>query len=199
MTTVISRLYDGTDAAATVASDLIGRGFPESMIDVIKAGKGSADAMRAGRVSFASAETYASHLDARRSVLVVRAPFTPIGAAKTAMEVADAAGPVNAGIENENVFVSETPGNKLFLSVLTDHPRFFSSDMVPGSGRYRNRASSAFGMRLLSKKKQRNSVYTSGKLFLTSIVNSKPRSSSVSRRRPALSEALGMPALMSHN
>ncbi len=199
MTTVVSRLYDGADTAGQVAAQLMELGFPDANIDVIAAGNGAADAMRAARVDSNAAETYASHLDAKRSMLVVRAPFNPIGAAKTAIEIADAAGPVDAGVANENAYVTETPSKRYFLSVLTDHPRYFSSDMVPGSGRYRTRFSSAFGMKLLSEKKRRNSVYSGGKLFMTKSLSTKPRKKSVTRSRPILSEAMNMPTLMMHN
>lgn len=199
MTTVVSRLYDGADTAANVASELMGRGFPANLIDVIGASGDAEAQMRAARVSASSAATYASHLTGNRSVVVIRAPFNPIGAAEAAINAADAAGPIDAGVADQNAYITENPSKTHFLSVMTDHPRFFSSDIVPGSGRYRSRASSAFGMRLLSKKKRRNSVYSGGKLFMTKSLSTKPRKKSVSSGRLIFGDMMGMPSLMSHN
>jgi hypothetical protein len=172
MTTIITRLYDSAERANSVAGALKKAGFPASTYDVItQTGKKSAlSQILAARVNAPDAELYAQNLSADRALLVVRAPFNPFGAARKAREIADGELAVDVGVPNENLYVREEPSPELFGAVLKDHPRFMSSDMVPGSGRYRGRFSEAFGIPLLSRRARSKSVYSERKLMLSEML-----------------------------
>ena len=101
MTTIITRAYKDQKAANAVADALRAKSFPESTFDVIS-GKGAADSMATAGVSEAEAAVYGPMVDGGNAVVVVRAPFTPFGAARTAMQIADAGGPLEVEIENAN-------------------------------------------------------------------------------------------------
>lgn len=153
MTTIVSRLYASKSKAQAVADALHAEGFPAAIVDVIEAGAGdTAAAIRAARVPAASAAIYAGQMSAGGKALVVcRAPFNPIGAARLAMQIVDAHDPLRSGVADENAYVSEAARSDLYLSVLTDHPRFFSMDMIPGADLARGLISNAFGIPLLSR------------------------------------------------
>jgi hypothetical protein len=148
MTTVISRLYADEAAAHGVVDDLRAEGFPASTIDVIATA--DAAAIAAARVAAPDAEKYAAKMAAGNVLVVVRAPVTPFGAARRAQEVVDGTEWIPAGVANQNRYVEERADPRLFLSVMTDHPRFLSHDVGPDSPRTRGTVSEGLGWRLLS-------------------------------------------------
>jgi len=164
MTTIVSRLYASKAKAQAVADALRAEGFPASIVDVIEAGAGdTAAAIRAARVPAASAATYAAQMSAGGKALVVcRAPFNPIGAARRAMQIVDSHDPLRSGIADEDAYVAEEIRTDYMLSVLTDHPRFFSMDIIPGSDLVRGPISNAFGIPLLSRRKRDSAMRGGG-------------------------------------
>ena len=103
MTTVVSRLYDQVDTANRVAAQLRSDGFPEKTLAIVT----SADvtAMTAAGVPMRIAEGYARQIQAGQAVFVCRAPFTPFGEARRAMEVADSA----TALAADNSYLRQEP------------------------------------------------------------------------------------------
>lgn len=129
MTTIITRLYETQSEAESVTAALAADGFPADSYDIItQTGASSAmEAIEGAEVPRASAELYAQALTAQRALVVVRAPEVPFGAARNAVIAVDEISSLDAGVENENVFVSPTPRRELRISVFDNHPRFMTS------------------------------------------------------------------------
>ena len=102
MTTIITRMYGDEKAANAVADALRARSFPESTFDVISGKSDVAERMSAARVDAAEAEVYGSMVESGNALVVVRAPFTPFGAARAAMEICDGGGPLETTVEQPN-------------------------------------------------------------------------------------------------
>jgi hypothetical protein len=196
MTTIITRLYADKATADAVAGALAGEGFPASIINVIPAADDPAAHIRAAGVRKGSVAAVAEKLTGSRALLVVRAPFSPIGAARRAMEIVDATESIHIAGVDQNDYVESNPDPRLSLSVLTDHPRFFSMDIVPGSGIRTGLISDAFGIRLLSSRRKRDSAMRGGgfmstKLLPFPLLIRGRRSTSAIRGGWSLSSALG--------
>jgi len=218
MTTVVSRLYDSVEAANGVADQLRAEGFPDSTISVIAAAD-AGEIMKA-RVSERAAHAYAKAMTGGQAVFVCRAPFTPFGAARRAMEVADGTPMVDAGIGKANEYVREEAQlENLNPSILLNHPLMMTLDDYVGSGWSEWRATHALGWdtvirrreapkniirggrymsrsfwpgKLLSSKPRRSSVFSGGKLFLSSKRSvSTPKKSSILSGHPRISEKFG--------
>lgn len=106
MTTIITRIYSDEKAANAVADALRARSFPESTFDVVS-GSGAADKMQTAKVGAAEAGVYGPMIDGGNALVVVRAPFTPFGAARTAMQICDAGGPVAVDVPQPNRYAGE--------------------------------------------------------------------------------------------
>lgn len=87
MTTIVTRLYESETQASAVVARLTGDGFPASTYDVLTT-KDKA-AMEAAGLSADAAGAYNKAMKAGNAMLVVRAPFTPFGAARAAIAAAD--------------------------------------------------------------------------------------------------------------
>jgi hypothetical protein len=101
---------------------------------------------------------------------VIRAPLTPFGAARRAIEVADSEPALPVEVEDPNVYIREAPDMRPYLSVLTDHPRWFSGDIQPGRGDRYSLLSEAFSWPLLSRRKARNSAMRPARLMSQRII-----------------------------
>lgn len=173
MTTVISRLYADADTANGVAEELQKAGFPKDTVDVIehepknKTTPSLPERLRATRIDKRAVEAYASRIRKGKVLLVVRAPFTPFGAARSAMDIVDRVESVDAGIENQNHYVKEQPKRFLNISVMTDHPKFLTNDVGPDANRRRGTISETFGIRLLSPYKTKRSAMSGGGFMST--------------------------------
>lgn len=219
MTTVVSRLYDTVDAAQGVADQFRAAGFPESTLSVLT----SADtaAMVAARIPEAQASIYASRLQAGQAVFVCRAPFTPFGAARRAMDLADGV----ASLAGANSYLRQDPKLERGLnSVLPSHPKMMTREDYVGSGWAEFRASHLFGQPTVSRRREApKNLLTgrgpiSGLFWPGKLISTKPRKPSVisgrrhfltsarstashrSRRKilsghPRISELLGWPTL----
>ncbi|MEM8655823.1 MAG: hypothetical protein AAGF36_13860 [Pseudomonadota bacterium] len=167
MTTVITRLYADDATAKRVTSDLASAGFPADTMDVFPAGT-NAEALMDARVDEASANAYASAMTGDMALMVVRAPVTPFGAARAAMNAANRVTSTRVPGTDENRHISEQMDRDLYigLSILKDHPRFISSDMNPRANANRDLVSRALHWKLLSDPKPRNSAW-SGTTFMS--------------------------------
>jgi hypothetical protein len=149
MTTVVSRLYDQLDTANRVAAQLRGDGFPEQTIAIVT----SADlaAMTTAGVPAGVASGYVRQIQAGQAVLVCRAPFTPFGAARRAMEVADSA----TALAADNSYIRKEPKLEQHLnSVLTSHPMMMTREDYVGSGWAEWRATHTLGWPTVTRRRE---------------------------------------------
>jgi hypothetical protein len=111
MTTIITRLYPDLATAQRVVAALQANGHAPSTIDIIaQGGDGpSEDRMISARVPKASAAAYAPGISKGAALVVVRAPFAPIGAARDAMKVVNRTAAMDVGIKDEDVYIREAP------------------------------------------------------------------------------------------
>ncbi|MCY4287584.1 MAG: hypothetical protein OXC63_03225 [Aestuariivita sp.] len=148
MTTVISRLYAEANAAEAVLQELRKTGFPESTLSVVS--EAVVDNIIATRVPSQDAAIYAERMQPENVLVVVRAPVTPFGAARAAMAIVDSTPSLSVGVSNPNYHIREVANPSRFLSVLTDHPRYLTSDLGPDHPRERGFISDGMSWRLLS-------------------------------------------------
>ena len=111
MTTIITRLYSDVAAAQAVVSALSGKGQNPCTIDVITkdGATAPADRMRAARVPSASAAAYAPGIAEGRALLVVSAPFAPMGTARRAIMTVNRFPALSVGLADEDVYIREDP------------------------------------------------------------------------------------------
>ena len=158
MTTIITRLYADAATARGVVSALMAAGHDQANIDVIgKDGAGAlADRLRAARVSPAAAGAYGDAVAAGRALLVMRAPFAPMGAARNAMKIVDKTTSIKVGVANENEYLREVPRLDHRNSVLPGTTFFMSNPHRHASHGH------IFGAKLLSAHKTSRSAIAGG-------------------------------------
>lgn len=187
MTTIITRLYPDLATASSVAANLVAGGHDPATIDVItRNGDGAVSArMQAARVQAASAAAYAPRVEKGAALVVVRAPFAPMGTALHAIRVVNRTPSLNVGLDDEDVYIREQPrvdiagkvmpGTVFFMSNpfrKAGHGHIFGQNPVLPS---RRRTSAIAGgahmstkfwpMKLLSEPKERTSAIPGGFLF----------------------------------
>jgi hypothetical protein len=183
MTTVVSRLYDSVEKANGVADQLRADGFPDAYLSVIT--DPDAEKMKEARVNAAAAEAYSAQMKAGQAVFVCRAPFTPFGAARRAIEVADGTDWIDAGVGASN----DNQPDEMTLdtrpsSILEDHPLMLTRDYV-GSGWSEWKLSDVFDIPLLTARRERSpsvlegAPYMSKKFWPGPLLSNKPRKNSV--------------------
>lgn len=150
MTTIISRLYRSADTAHAAEAALRAAGHDAATIRIVPAeGDDPAARLAAAGVGATSAAAYGRAMAAGQAVLVVRAPFTPFGRARSAMQVADGFGPLEVAGVNANQHVPDQPDPRIFHPAITRHAHVMTTDMPPFIARRRGTVSSAFGLPLL--------------------------------------------------
>lgn len=150
MTTVVSRLYPDEATAQRVAAALAKAGFPAATTDIVTSA--DAAAIAATRVQKDDAAAYAAKMQPGNALLVVRAPVTPLGAARAAMEIVEEAEAIPVGgVRNPNRYIREEVKMGQFLSILRDHPLFLTSRVGPYATRNIGLLSQGLGWPLLSK------------------------------------------------
>ena len=120
MTTVVTRLYADKTTAEQAVTALQLQNHPSGNIDMIGSGKGAQDAMVAAMVPEASAAAYAKAMKSGAALVVVRAPVTPFGAARNAIDTVNEFDAVDAGVENENYYVTEDTHEDLLIDLKVD-------------------------------------------------------------------------------
>lgn len=152
MTTVITRLYADERTANMVAQRLRWEGLPARAVEVI-AGAGSDRPslevrMSRARVHESAVSAYADRMADGSALLVVRATYKPLGAARITREVTARSKPVEVHGVVDDHFVPDGPDHA--PSVLKDHPRFLTLDL--DFGEYKPRPiSEEFGIPLLTR------------------------------------------------
>jgi hypothetical protein len=111
MTTIITRLYADAAAAQTVVAALLEEGHSSATVDILtRDGAGPvADRMQAARVGAAAARAYAGPVAEGRALLVVNAPFAPIGTALNAIRTVNRFPSINVGLDDEDVYIRDEP------------------------------------------------------------------------------------------
>jgi hypothetical protein len=204
MTTIITRLYADAKTANAAAQALRAEGMPQDALDVVAKGGDSAAALMAARVGAATAAAYATRIDGGAVAVVARAPVTPFGYARKVMDVLDGFDSIRVPGVKADEYIREEIGSDYYISVLTDHPRWFSQDLQPGSGNWPGPVSRAFAMPLLKRHKDRNSAY-SGTRYMSKafwpmpLLSTKPRKSSVIPGGRKFTEDMGIPTVSAHN
>jgi hypothetical protein len=107
MTTIITRLYPDATTAQAVVAALAAKGHTNDTIDVITSG--DAAGLKAARVSARAAAAYGPALTGGRALVVVRAPFAPIGTARSAMRIVNATPSIKVGLDDEDEYIREDP------------------------------------------------------------------------------------------
>jgi hypothetical protein len=187
MTTIITRLFsDVATAQAAVAALKANRQDPATMEIITREGAGQTiDRLRAARVPAASATAYAAGISDGRALLVVRAPFAPMGTARNAIRVVNRFPALSVGLADEDVYIREQPrleasgkvmqGKVFFMSNpyrSISHGHILGSNPVsqskPRTSAIRGGAymsTKFWPMRLLSRPKEGTSAIRGGFLF----------------------------------
>jgi hypothetical protein len=187
MTTIITRLYPDLATAQGVVAALQANGHAASTIDIItQSGDGDAAArMRGARVPAASAAAYGPGIAKGAALVVVRAPFAPMGAARDAMKVVNRTASIDVGLEDEDVYIREQPKLETSGKVLSGTVFYMTNPFRPhGHGHilganpllpHRTRTSAIPGgrhmskafwpMKLVSTNRQAGSAISGGMLF----------------------------------
>jgi hypothetical protein len=152
MTTVITRLYDSEETAGATARRLNREGLPRHALQVITA-KGLsreqiAERIRRASVHESAVPAYAEHVSAGDALLVVRATYKPLGAARIARDVTAKTKTRSVGNVVDDHYLPDGPDHA--PSVLKDHPHMLSLDL--DFGEYKGGPVSAeFGIPLLTR------------------------------------------------
>jgi hypothetical protein len=129
MTTIITRLYADSSTARSVVSSLIAQGHAQDTVDVItRDGAGDlAERLKASRVRNAAASAYAPAIEGGNALVVVRAPFAPMGAARHAMKIVDRTASIKVGVADENDYVREQPRVEVKNTLIAGNPLVMSN------------------------------------------------------------------------
>lgn len=162
--TVITRLYENEDAARAVARRLRRERFPDRAVQIIAPGAGLdrdalEDKMTRARVRPGAAATYADRVAEGAALLVIRATYKPLGAARIAREAVERSETVDAGVPVEEYKVESGPDHA--PSVLKDHPRFLTLPPDP-EGHRPGLVTSRLGLPLLTQHRRKKSAMSGG-------------------------------------
>ena len=129
MTTIITRLYSDRSAAAAAEASLLSYGLDQGIIQIVTADSagGAFAAMKAARVPAGSASSYLGAMTGDQALLIVEAPFNPVGTAKTAMKVLNKHPAMDVGVADEDFYLHEYPSAQYSNSVMKDHPLMLSN------------------------------------------------------------------------
>lgn len=129
MTTIITRLFKDTAGATAAANDLLDRGHGDSTVEVISGGGDASltDRMRAARVNARSTAVYAPLVAKGHALLVVRAPFNPMGTARDAMRTLDRHPTVAVAGVDANDYIREEPATDVRNNLYTGTVFFMSN------------------------------------------------------------------------
>lgn len=164
MITLITRLLANEDNARTIERKLHLESFPKKIVRVYTADGHPASDL-AGKlagdgVEEATATAYAERMASDgAAMLMVRATYKPLGAARIAREILAESETLDVGDVAEETRIPEDPERN--LSILSDHPRFLVLPLDPDD--YRGGPiSNEFGIPLLSKHREKSSVMHGG-------------------------------------
>jgi hypothetical protein len=129
MTTIITRLYPDPSAASAARTSLLNVGQSEDTIQIITATAGgdAGMAMKAARINSVSSRAYLEAMTGNQALLVVQAPFSPIGTALNAINTLRGHPAMDVGLEDENVYLREYPSTRYAGRIMEKHPLLMSN------------------------------------------------------------------------
>lgn len=129
MTTLITRLYSDPSGADAAKAALLAAGQQEDTIQIITnhTAGGAGAAMQAARIEPGAAMAYSKAMTGAQALLVVMAPFNPIGTARNAMKTLRKHPAMDLGLHDENVYLREYPAPEFSSSVMESHPLIMSN------------------------------------------------------------------------
>lgn len=157
MTTVVTRLYPDAKTAKSAVAALKEAGLADSQIDVIEKGGD----MAAAEVPEASAKAYAAKMDDSTRLVVARMGLYPAGQARMAIRTMNGFASIDAGVANENAYVSHEPNPELFKNIDGAHSHFFFKP-EPGYSTKFGMISHRYGFGMLTDKFHTHSVIERG-------------------------------------
>lgn len=197
MTTIITRLYADVTAAQAVVTALVNSGHRPATIDVITRDGPlpATDRMRAARVPSASAMAYAPSIAEGCSLLVVTAPFAPIGTARHAIMVVNRYPGISVGLAKEDVYLREDPKVEISGKILQGKT-FFMSNPYRATGH-----GHVFGSNPVLPSKPRTSAirggaYMSTKFWPGKLLSAPKERTSAIRGDWQLSSLFGLPTII---
>lgn len=179
MTQVITRLFADAEGAQSAYDRLRFKGVPAREMDVITAGDEATAEMEAARVHPSAMDGYGKGLASGGAVLVVRATYRPLGAAKLTRDILAKRDTIDVpGVEDD--FFAPTPIEKR-LSILTEHPHILTVDGIPQP---RGNITGQFGMKMLTGRKPKDNLMAHDKrmsrmFWPMPLLSTKQRKSSV--------------------
>ena len=130
MTTIITRLYPDPAAAQAVADALARQNLNLTSVDIIT--RDEADArMRKAMVGPDAAAAYAGPVAQGKALLVVNAPFAPMGTALKAIRTVDGFTSIDVGLSDEDAYIREEPEVQLEGRVFKGTVFFMSNPHRP--------------------------------------------------------------------
>jgi hypothetical protein len=199
MTTIITRLYPDLATAKTVVAALETSGQDPSTITMVaKKGEGTAESrMRALRVPATLAAAYAPGIEKGGVLVVVQAPFTPIGTARTAIKVVNRTPALDVGLADQDVYIREQAPVERLGRVLPGKVFFMSNPFQSTSH------SHILGRNPILAAKPRTSAiaggaYISTKFWPMKLVSPAKERSSAMRGGFLISSMFGLPTTTNH-
>ncbi len=152
MTTIITRYYATSDAAAAATAQLAEEEMRMDCVDLFSGGGSEDGIIRAG-VYASAAKAFAARLAEGGALVVVRAPF---GQSYFVKDILDAHGPIDSGVAYSEQYIESQPSHperyNAYLPVLLDSDTLvLSGPMMPAVVSNWS-FSKMFGMPLLSDK-----------------------------------------------
>lgn len=129
MTTIITRLYEDQATAAAAANALARQGLALTAVDIItRDGAGTPlERMRSAMVGADAAAAYAGPVGQGRALLVVNAPFAPMGTALKAIRTVNRTPSIDVGLADEDAYIRDEPDVVLEGRVFTGTVFFMSN------------------------------------------------------------------------
>lgn len=124
MTQVITRYFESKAKGFSVKRTLQFEKFPRKDIRIFTDPEGLVEALTAEHVDPTAAAAYAERLKSGGAVMLAKATYRPLGAAKLTRKVAADLGAADMGSITEEVYVKDRPGRS--ASILTEHPLFLT-------------------------------------------------------------------------
>jgi len=201
MTTIITRLYANERSANAVADRLSWEGLPKSAVKVVTGTDKDKiqHRMMQAQVHRDAAPIYAESVAGGTALLIVRATYKPLGAARIVREVTGSRKTIDVGVTQDDIYVRDLPDHA--PSVLKEHPRFLTLPSEPEELQ-RGPISDLVGVHTVSKLRSptsaiRGGAFISQKFWPTALVSTKPRRNSVIRGGGTVfSRLFGLPTIL---
>lgn len=159
MATIITRVFQDEAAARSAAKRVVFRGLPERHVMVISGHDPVQLSARMARadVHESAIPVYVQTLGAGQALLVVRATYKPLCAARITREELAKRTTIDVGEVIDDYFVPDGPERA--KSVLKSHPRFFT---MPLGSYARGRVTEGIGFKTIIRKRRRVSASMTG-------------------------------------